>query len=573
NNTPEHYDNATFKPSFQQPGREGMWNPNGTGAFRLVDCRVTRVCYADGTSTDDPRVDPAVGWRIADAELPVAANIVDLDPQQQMVSQIWALVVRLVNGTTNVFTGPFAVTSFTDMWDRTKPGPGGIPAGAVYQSVIGPVIWGNTSASRFLSELNPPRTVRQLLSIKFNVDGYNMDPSSPAFTFGRIVGTIGPANENEPRHLTIGRQLFAAKTGRLTCVVDAANRRITADFGNVLETQRPGGPLADAGDLTLGWLDKGDAFNPIGAVAYRQPGWYESTAGVQAFALSQPQLQAITSARIALRGTVLQENLDGLYARADTFTYRLYPGETASVTIYATRYGVLQDGMPIVVFADPGGLGGAEDKPPAVAKPANAISGFNPNTPIIAKNGIATLNITAADPGNPRRYIDGQVYGVRYLPRAIFDDRTAPGVFVHEPDFISLRVWNAFEVPAQPTWFGHIQPILTQYGNLYPVMKKFVDLTDYDSIVKNKAFMIARLSLLQNLPGSMPVTRDLSPPKRKAILQWLNNPVKGTPPPRAERTAEVLIAAAAPAEEGVPAGVTGLAAEKIGLDADDFETK
>jgi hypothetical protein len=47
----------------------------------------------------------------------------------------------------------------------------------------------------------------------------------------------------------------------------------------------------------------------------------------------------------------------------------------------------------------------------------------------------------------------------------------------------------------------------------------------------------------------MPVTRDLSPAKRQAILQWLqqNPPPLGTPPPVVEMTAKTKSAPHAPA--------------------------
>src|SRR5690242_7010326 len=84
NNDPTHFNNKTFKKSYQQPGQgatNGWWNPDGSGSFRLVDCRVTRVCYADGSTTDDPLMDPVVGMRIADADKRVAGKLVDLDSQ------------------------------------------------------------------------------------------------------------------------------------------------------------------------------------------------------------------------------------------------------------------------------------------------------------------------------------------------------------------------------------------------------------------------------------------------------------------------------------------------------------
>ena len=68
------------------------------------------------------------------------------------------------------------------------------------------------------------------------------------------------------------------------------------------------------------------------------------------------------------------------------------------------------------------------------------------------------LTVTAHDPGRQEHDVDGAVYTI-----AIVDGR------------VHVRVWNTFECPS-PTWSGHIQPILQQYANLYPVMDAFVRL-------------------------------------------------------------------------------------------------
>ena len=60
--------------------------------------------------------------RIADADTRVAGKLVDLDSEQQMVSEIWGLVVRLMNGSSDVFAGPYDVAAFTDLWPRAKGG-------------------------------------------------------------------------------------------------------------------------------------------------------------------------------------------------------------------------------------------------------------------------------------------------------------------------------------------------------------------------------------------------------------------------------------------------------------------
>jgi hypothetical protein len=544
NNDPTHYDNATFEPSYQLPQTDtsdnGWWNPDGSASWRLVDCRVTRVCYADGSSTTDAATDPIVGMRIADANKRVAGKLVDLDPQQQMVSQVWGLLVRLTDGVEDAFSGPFERASFSDLWRRAVRPAGKIPLGVFYQSVLAPVLWGNDRKSRFLRELRAAAK-DDMLSIKFNLDGYDSNPSSPTFTVGRIAGTIGPADADEPRQFVLGRHLGPTdqRVNFMPCVVDKKARKIRADFGNALPTASSAGPQANIGTLSLGYLNASNQFQSLGDVPYQTNGWYESTAGIVELPadrdLTQDELKALGSSLVAASlgtTTVLQENLDGLYVRADNFTWRLSPGDTAEVELYATQYGELQDAFEINVSFDPSGL--QQSNGPAVATPTTAITGFDPNTPIVAKNGRATLKLTAHDPQNPRGYIDGQVYGVRPVPQAIVNN--PPGSWVDPWDFISVLVFDTFEAP-EPTWYGQMQPIFTQYGNLYPLMDRLIDLTDYDAIAANVQVLSFVFALPITDPNSMPVTRDLSAAKRAAILKWLNTPgpdgkpLKGTPPP------------------------------------------
>lgn len=97
NNDVRHYDNATFEKRFQQFNEKtengmvynGHWNPVGSGAFRLINCRVQSVYYQDGTTKTDASVDQAVGLSISSSNNRVGAKLVDLDPQWQASSQIW----------------------------------------------------------------------------------------------------------------------------------------------------------------------------------------------------------------------------------------------------------------------------------------------------------------------------------------------------------------------------------------------------------------------------------------------------------------------------------------------------
>ena len=66
NNDVRHFDNATFEKRFQDFQKQsqdppatimnGWWNPEGTGAFRLIDVKVTGTETAEAIPQDDPAV-------------------------------------------------------------------------------------------------------------------------------------------------------------------------------------------------------------------------------------------------------------------------------------------------------------------------------------------------------------------------------------------------------------------------------------------------------------------------------------------------------------------------------------
>ena len=210
----------------------------------------------------------------------------------------------------------------------------------------------------------------------------------------------------------------------------------------------------------------------------------------------------------------ITEPLGGLYVRADRFVYRLEPGETADVTLYATVFGKPLPDATIVSIADANELQG----PTPIATPADAIE--FPCRVVTDARGVATLPIRTSDPGNPRGYIDGQVYGVRPM----LQDTMSPlvGYPFYGTDFVSILLWSAYKSADPPTWQS-LQPIFQQYANLYPVMDTFVNLADYDSVCRHRTMMLLAFGLPVADPNSMPVTRDLSPAKRAAILRWLQD--------------------------------------------------
>lgn len=567
NNDPAHFDNAAFKSSYQNlqgPNMippNGWFNPQGDAAWRFLGCKVTAAWMPSGAVTPS---DPVLGYIVADSDGRVPAKLADLDSEQQLVSEIWGLQVRIADaGGNTLMRGDFDPAAFADIWDRaTGSGGGDSGAGAMYQSVLTNLQWSDVSISPFLSALKQAAS-SGLLSIKFNVDGFNLDNTSPDFMTGRIAGTIGPAVVSEPRHMVVGRQFMATAgpNGNFftplgginfcSAVVDEAASCIYLDLGNALSTASPGGAINPQGDLTLSYYDPialpgypAGTTVPLGVIpasgggGYAQdPNWYASTAGIVALPLSAAQLQAVASSQLLISGdagVLISEWSSSAFVRADRFVYRMSPDETVQIPVYAMQFGKPLAGVGVSFQLDPSqlqtqvGSGFPYVAPsPAVAVPDDALA-FNA-TAVTDGNGLAVLTLNTSDPGTPRYFndgsdygIDGQVYGIR---PAFADAQTYSGP-VNQWNFISILLWSGF-TPASPVTWTDLQPIFQQYANLYPVMNRFLDLGNYEAVVKNARLLLLAFGLDPADPNSMPVTRDLSPAKRDAILAWLKNPLPG----------------------------------------------
>jgi hypothetical protein len=540
NNDPNHYNNRTFKPEFQDlqtaTAANGWFNPRGDATWRLLGCRVTGAWTAPETPA--PAGDPVLTCLIADSDRNVPAKLVDLDPQQQMVSMVFGLEVRIVtsDGATNLLRSRFEPAPFTDIWTRAQGQTDDMAYGATYQSVLTDLEWGETGGSEFLTKLRAA-AADGLLSIKFNVDSFNLTFTSPDFMKGRIVGTIGPAAADEPRHFELGRHFMTGNPNPAVnfCVakVDNQAKKIYLDLGNALRTTSSGG-TAPAGTLGLGAMVPRPGADPqflaldrVAPATYTDPGWYTETAGIFELPagrrLTATEMKAVENNPLVITTTDAQnttrlaiaEPSSGLYVRADQFVFRLSPGDRAEVRIFATRFGERYPGARVVAFFDPSQL--QVGSPPT---PESAID--FPELAIAGEDGVAELSILASDPGNPRGFIDGQVFGVRpVLEETIANQPPYP---FNPSDFVSLLVFDDFHPDEDPVTWRSLQPILQQFENLYPVMKRFLMLGNYDSVCANQGMLLLAFGLPADHPNAMPVTRDLSEAKRKAIVGWLTSP-------------------------------------------------
>ena len=88
------------------------------------------------------------------------------------------------------------------------------------------------------------------------------------------------------------------------------------------------------------------------------------------------------------------------------------------------------------------------------------------------ERGPMRLLLLSNSANHGRGYLDGQLYGVGFK---LADQ--PEGYHSNAWLFISVLVWDHYGQPAEPTWYRDIQPILQQYGNLYPIMSRhLVDL-------------------------------------------------------------------------------------------------
>ena len=376
--------------------------------------------------------------------------------------------------------------------------------------------------------------------------------------------------------------------------VAADGLSLTADFGNSFPIVDASGAPSYIGQVQLGVLRS----NPpgqiatagasdvvvIGEVPYLNQAWYTRTAGVQTFDLTRNAaarellpgnplvlITPLLPAPAPAYRVLLQESINGLYVRADSFVYRLNPGETRQVEFYATQFGRPLASSEINLRATEGFMGGSgggatvtpTPRPaaaiPDIGAPADAVGfvkagqyqpGLATSVPTDA-GGRAVFNLTASDdgPGNPRGYIAGQLYGIGYQ---LADQ--PPGYISNPLDYVSVLVFNKKGVPDQPTWYQDIQQLMTQYGNLYPIMSRYVvDLGDYEAVASRTAILKLAFSLPMSDPNHMPVTRDLGEGDRRTILKWLSTPGPDGKPrlgsPTTESTAAPGKASPAPAPQ------------------------
>jgi hypothetical protein len=308
---------------------------------------------------------------------------------------------------------------------------------------------------------------------------------------------------------------------------------VTVDLGNSISTTTPGGPMnPQLGTLVLAALPPNASPSLIGEINYLDDDWYTTTAGIQEFALTDDQLKLIENnplgiVQIASWGqinTLIQENSIGAVIRAEKFVFRMNPGDEVEVQLFATVFGKPAANQLITIIQDADSVNNMQTPPnPAsipLGVPESALQ-ISPASVTTDESGRASFKLIASDPRNPRKFIDGQVYGVRY----IWGEKEPEGYNHNPTSFVSILVHNAYIYKDPPTWKRDVQPIFSQYAKLYPFMtNNVINLGDYRQVIQKSNLQAIRrvLSLPKDDPGYMQVTRDMSRDKTQMILKWID---------------------------------------------------
>jgi hypothetical protein len=564
NNDVRHYDNASFEKRFQddpvtitgpdgKPAQvqNGWWNPNGGATFNFLNCEVKRCILPNGS---DDRNNLLVGSAVTGPNDRTGGKLVDLDPQMQMTSELWAVRIRLSDKQGNLLLeGALDVTGFRDLQTRQLSGnPNGQALGASWVTVIRDVKWGDTSGNHQLLQQLKDATDDNCLSLSLASFGYYYNHVDGRFSMGKIIGTIGPWKRNTPVRFAPTRRLYGMVSSffGVTNFI-AEGDALTVDLGMSIPVQDPFGAMHSSFQKIVVAVSRNTSFDQqpadtptladpatfaiIGtADTGGDPQWMMKTGGIVRMKLNAEAQALVKNNQVLLllqnaSGYILlaRESIGGWYVRCDYNVLRLDPGHTLQSDFYVYQWGKPVKNATVTVDLEPrtsGGGGGtrsAARQPkapiPFINFPAQSIS-----VPTPAKTdefGRTTISVTGSDPRNPRGYIDGQLYFFSYGLEGV------PNLDTYFNDRLIVHLRNAFEVPKKPTW-KDVSEIWIQFGNLYPIMSKhIVNMSVAEEVLKRKDILLFAFTRDINDPMYMPVTRDLSANKMEALVKWLKEPL------------------------------------------------
>lgn len=511
NNMPTNYNPANYN-SDQLPSRAG-WDPNGDAYFKLIDCKVTSaLTKMAGNEDSDLKGSPVASTdKWGGSKMP--AKIVDLDPEQQMVSMIYGLQLKVGDGDN------YVIANMTEMWFQNYFGKDKThQSNATYQSVLTPVEWGAnlTGAIKLWQDKSPDLLSIRMIVKPGEISSKGQGPNASTPMICKILGTIGPGEPSEPINFVPARLLQPKQDpnntkgeynfGPAKVAMDEKLKpvRLTVDLGSSAPTE--------AETLTV-WSEKpkGMPFK-LGTLEFSQA-VQDITTLINDFdltGLTEPEADQLLNGPIVVKDssgdTLFTEPESGIYVNACPYVFRIQADSTAEVEFWAMRFGKPADVDIVITDETESKLGSMA--PPPVGRVGEDGTMVSFDKKVTTENGRATATIKGGNPDNFRKYIDGQVYALGFNNDSL-DTKT----------FLSLLVHDRFD--KEPTW-DNIQPIMEQYAVLYPVMKAMgIDLGNEQSVAKHAKSILRVFDLPISDPAYMPVVRDLSDAKKAVIVAWL----------------------------------------------------
>ena len=506
--------------------------------------------------------------------------MVDLDPDWQMASEIWALKLRATNRLSGslVLEGELALCSFRDLWMRQAIDlTNGQAAGGRFVSVLTDIRWGPEADESPAAMVLRDATQNNTLSVGLHTFGYYYTQDHPRYRTGACMLHLGPYFEGEARTALVHRRVESyidqgaedvqVGNGAMDFVMDEGGSSVHIDVGHALLLGGPdgdvapvtllGGNFTQVRRLSLGLLPQGEP--DLGEIVPENqvqrfldlpedPRWYATTGGVITASLPPSTAAEVSNTRLCLFAerdddrfqVVAKETNGAIFYRTEHFVRRLDPGQSTEVKAVARKFGRPMSGLQLKTGLNPPG------------GPGLTIGHVAPTD----ANGETVIPLAGSDPGSPRANddLDGQVFAVFYSDRLTpsgSPDRRGTGL--GGLDVIPVHVRESFPVPDQPEFHRDIQPFMAQYAQLYPIMSEHLfDIADYDALVANRAAILLAFRRDIGDPNYMPVTRDMSQGRIETLMKWLENETGDASEPLVRGVAvagAASLAAAAPPPE------------------------
>jgi hypothetical protein len=489
-------------------------NPYGLANFFLSECVIT------GWHTEGGGISGGCPFGTVASGAPYA-KMVDLDPDQQSISQIYGLQLRVRLWDGSGFDGIVEPACLHDLWyGRVPSASGDRKASGCFQSLITleRITW--TPGTRRHSIAGALRErCRTGISVKWTLDAYQGDPNCQDFNYGRIVGVFGPGLPDEPVRFAAERRLNTCGSvfGPAYWKLDPPARRVTLDLSNSLPLRQPAGESIDV-ILRAVVLRQGRQEPLLSTTLDSSRAALHTRAGIidlqvteqQSRLLAEHPLGITAESRERPAGLVLQEHESLKWIHCDPTWLRLAPGQNASVTFHARHAGqpLADEVIDLEITRHP-----INNRPRCGVR--------FPSLVTTDERGQAQVTIEAYSPQPlpPRRaVIDSQVYyiGGRWQVAGELIRQSGGGA-------LSVLVFNETPRIETPSWVDHVGPLLTYYARLYPGMAKVLGFGTYEGTCANAEFLRQSLSRPHEDPLHFPPSRDMSPEKARMLCRWIES--------------------------------------------------